>query len=66
MLTVARKMAPVRKRSSGCRLKAENVVKINRFLDHHNAHSKPFEWAADPDKIIAAVRRGHQALNSVH
>ncbi len=39
---------------------------INRFLDEHNAHSKPFHWAADPDKIIAAVRRGHQALDSIH
>ena len=39
---------------------------INRFLDDHNAHSKPFQWVADPDKIIAAVRRGHQALDSIH
>ncbi len=35
---------------------------INRFLEDHNAQSKPFEWVADPDKIIAAVRRGHQML----
>ncbi len=39
---------------------------INRFLDDHYAQSKPFEWTADPDKIIAAVRRGHQALDSIH
>jgi len=39
---------------------------INRFLDDHNAQSKPFQWVADPDKIIAAVRRGHQALDSIH
>ena len=39
---------------------------INRFLEDHNAQSKPFEWVADPDKIIAAVRRGHQMLNSIH
>jgi transposase len=39
---------------------------INRFLDDHNAKSKPFQWVADPDKIIAAVRRGHQALDSIH
>jgi transposase len=39
---------------------------INRFLDDHNAHSKPFQWTADPDKIIAAVRRGHQTLDSIH
>ena len=30
---------------------------INRFLEEHNQHSKPFTWIADPDKIIAAVRR---------
>jgi len=39
---------------------------INRFLDDHNAEPKPFTWTADPDKIIAAVRRGHQVLDSIH
>ena len=39
---------------------------INRFLDDHNAQSKPFQWVADPDKIIAAVRRGHQAVRFIH
>ena len=39
---------------------------INRFLDEHNAQPKPFVWTADPDKIIAAVRRGHQALDLIH
>jgi transposase len=39
---------------------------INRFLDEHNAEPKPFTWTAEPDKIIAAVRRGHQVLDSVH
>jgi hypothetical protein len=39
---------------------------INRFLEEHNAQSKPFVWTADPEKIIAAVRRGHQALDSIH
>ena len=27
---------------------------------------KPFTWTADPDKIIAAVKRGHQVLDSIH
>jgi hypothetical protein len=36
---------------------------INRFLDDHNAQCKPFQWVADPNNIIAAVRRGHQALD---
>ena len=39
---------------------------INRFLEEHNRHSRPFTWTADPDKIIAAVRRGHQVLDSIH
>ena len=39
---------------------------INRFLAETNAEPKPFTWTADPDKIIAAVRRGHQAFNSIH
>ena len=39
---------------------------INRFLKEHNETPKPFIWKADPDKIIAAVRRGHQMLVSVH
>jgi transposase len=39
---------------------------INRFLVEHNESSKPFVWTADPDKIIAAVRRGHQVLDSDH
>jgi transposase len=39
---------------------------INRFLDEHNLQSTPFTWTADPDKIIAAVRRGHQMLDSIH
>ena len=39
---------------------------INRFLDQTNNDPKPFIWTADPDKIVAAVRRGHQLLDSIH
>ena len=40
---------------------------INRFLVEHNGtEAKPFNWTADPDKIIAAVKRGHQVLDSNH
>jgi transposase len=38
---------------------------INRFVVDHNLQSKPFVWTADPDKIIAAAARGHQALESI-
>src|SRR5271169_3299461 len=39
---------------------------INRFVAQTNHEPKPFAWTADPDKIIAAVRRGHQVLDSIH
>jgi transposase len=39
---------------------------INRFLAETNDHPKPFVWTADPDRIIAAVTRGHQTLDSIH
>ena len=37
-----------------------------RFIAEHNEAPKPFRWKKDPDKIIAAVKRGHQALDSIH
>jgi len=39
---------------------------IKRFVAEVNDNPKPFCWTKDPDKIIAAVRRGHQALDSLH
>ena len=36
---------------------------IHRFLDDTNANPKPFTWTKDPNKIIAAVKRGYQVLN---
>jgi transposase len=39
---------------------------IKRFLEETNINPKPFIWRANPDKIIAAVKRGHQVLDSIH
>src|SRR4051812_19416735 len=39
---------------------------INRFLAETNAEPKPFVWTADPNRVLAAVKRGKQALESVH
>ena len=39
---------------------------INRFIEEANHDPKPFVWTAHPDKIIAAVKRGHQAPDSIH
>jgi hypothetical protein len=59
-----------RGRRGGLRVPLRSVVDlqaaINRFLAETNAEPKPFTWTADPDKIIAAVRRGHQVLDSIH
>ena len=39
---------------------------INRFVTEHNQTPKPFVWTADPGRIIDAVKRGHQTLDSLH
>ena len=39
---------------------------IKRFLAETNDRPKPFVWTADPNQIIAAVRRGYQVLDSIH
>jgi hypothetical protein len=39
---------------------------INRYLVETNDNPKPFTWTADPNAIIEKVRRGKQALESIH
>jgi transposase len=39
---------------------------INRFVETHNQAPKPFVWKADPNAIVAAAKRGYQALDSIH
>ena len=39
---------------------------IKRFIAETSENSKPFVWTKGPNKIIAAVRRGHQVLGSIH
>ena len=39
---------------------------INRYVREHNADPRPFTWTADPQRVLAAVSRGHQALESLH
>ena len=39
---------------------------INRFVAQNNADPKPFIWTADPRRVLAAVKRGKQALELVH
>ncbi|WP_170249444.1 IS630 family transposase, partial [Methylobacterium haplocladii] len=37
-------------------------VAIKRFVAETNCRPKPFVWTADPDRIIQAAKRGHQAF----
>ena len=39
---------------------------IKHFVAETNDNPVPFRWTKNPDAIIAAVRRGHQALDSIH
>jgi transposase len=39
---------------------------IKTFIQIHNGKPKPFVWKADPKAIIAAVKRGHQKLETNH
>ncbi len=39
---------------------------IKRFLAEANEHPRPFRWTKDPLDIIAAVKRGHQVLDSIY
>jgi hypothetical protein len=38
---------------------------IHRYITEHNTGPKPFVWTADPDRVLAAIKRGKQALESV-
>ena len=44
----------------------ELKVAINRFVAVTNADPKPFVWTADPNRVLAAVKRGKQTLESIH
>jgi transposase len=39
---------------------------IHRFIAEANGDPKPFVWTAEPDAILKAVKRGRQALDSIH
>jgi len=39
---------------------------IHRFIAETNDDPKPFVWTAEPQRIIAAVQRGLQKLESIH
>jgi transposase len=45
---------------------AELQTAINRFVAETNFDPKPFVWTANPKRILAAVKRGKEKLESIH
>jgi transposase len=45
---------------------ADLQAAINRFVAEANHDPKPFVWTADPQRIIDAVARGKETLESIH
>ena len=45
---------------------ATRVAGRHRFLVEHNRDPRPFRWTKSTQKIIAAVKRGFQTLDSIH
>ena len=45
---------------------AELQTTIERFIAETNADPKPFVWTARPNRILAAVKRGNEKLESIH
>jgi hypothetical protein len=43
----------------------ELIAAIQEYLDSHNDDPKPFIWAATVEELIAKVRRGRAALQSI-
>jgi transposase len=39
---------------------------INRYLTETNDDPRPFRWTTHPDRILAAVKRGQDVLESIH
>jgi len=60
------KLAKQRLKRGVFRSTIELQIAITQFLAQTNADPRPFTWTKDPDKIIAAVKRGHQVLDSIH
>src|ERR1700704_2953099 len=45
---------------------ADLQAAINRFVEETNSNPKPFVWTADPKRVLAAVKRGKEKLESLH
>jgi hypothetical protein len=44
---------------------ADLQAAINRFVEETNSGPKPFVWTADAKRVLAAVKRGKEKLESI-
>ena len=45
---------------------ADLQAAITRFVEETNSDPKPFVWTADAKRVLAAVKRGKEKLESIH
>jgi hypothetical protein len=56
-------------RPGGCRGAFRSVDELKdaiRFIAETNLEPKPFLWTARPSRILVAVKRGKETLESIH
>src|SRR5246127_1798044 len=60
------KLTRRRLKRGGFRSVADLQAAINRFVEETNSDPKPFVWTADAKRVLAAVKRGKEKLESIH
>lgn len=45
---------------------AELQAAIHEYLDHRNAHPKPYQWTATPEAILTKVDKAKEMLGTLH
>src|ERR1043166_8520993 len=60
------KLTRRRLKRGACRSGDDLKAAIERFVAETNENPKPFVWTANPNRVLAAVKRGKQALESIH
>ena len=52
-------------RASGLML-SEDSPEVDRFVGENHDNPKAIVWAAGSERVLAAVKRGKEALESIH
>ncbi len=49
-----------------CALLSEDSPEVDRFVGENNDNPKPIVWTAGSERVLAAVKRGKEASESIH